>query len=269
MKDYFEFLVLRSERLTEIMRTLKELLPFVFQGKDIQAYTEMAKDLEIYSLDGVHYEITKFVWEPYGPIARFKFFLGRLLKKDFTATARIFGAYHLKATEERLPEEALVAKMTARHCEFVRKKFDEKSATPLLAFLQSAKTLSEARIALSALPFENDEKNDFYFTVPLDPEGEIGCAPSEECLEITAEGLGYDYDSAYPVNIYLLRQQKVFQLHKGPSSARPITDDDLKTLIDLLAKNELTPLKQADFKECHSLLSIIGLTASHDENLYP
>jgi hypothetical protein len=58
MRNCIKFLVLRPKHTSEIIRTLKEHLPFVFRGDEISAYAEMTKDLEVYSLDGIRYTLT-------------------------------------------------------------------------------------------------------------------------------------------------------------------------------------------------------------------
>ena len=59
--------------------------------------------------------------------------------------------------------------------------------------------------------------------------------------------------------IYSLCNQTLFRMHEGPEAARPLTEADLEALVKLLVKNETHSLTAEAFKDCHSLLAILGV----------
>jgi hypothetical protein len=234
-----------------------EHLIVTLRRADLRACAERAQTIEVYSKTGECYKVVDFKWEPMNIIAQIQLALGRWCER-MKEGARLYGTYKLEVAEERISVDQLKEK----YCALVRQRFSEARATRAVALLQAVTAFRELDVVIEALGLNwpgADETHDLWFTVPLDPEAEMGIANDEMTLEVTAEGMGYDYDAHWPVNVYSVLNQSVFQLHEGPQQARPITAADLETLIHLLLNNQTESFTAEDFKGCHSLVAILGV----------
>ncbi|MBR4317952.1 MAG: hypothetical protein IKT85_04325 [Kiritimatiellae bacterium] len=243
-----------AESLPRIYSFTLERLIVVFRMSELAAYKAFVDAFEIYSWEGVRYKVTDFKWEPTNIISQMQLALGRW-SEVAKGCARLYGTYTLEATEERISLEDLKSK----YCERIRQTHSERRAARKIAVLQEVATFDELRVPLEISAYDDGGDNDLWLAVPLDPEAEVSVAYDEKTLEITAEGMGYDYDAQWPVNVYSLCNQTLFRMHEGPEAARPLTEADLEALVKLLVKNEALSLTAEAFKDCHSLLAILGV----------